>query len=108
VRHQVTVRHGKGGKDRVVMLPRSVHADLERHLAERRREYEADLAAGKGLVPLLLALAKKFPHAAQEFGWHYVFAARHCSRDPKTGSIGRCHVHPGVLARAVVAAARRV
>jgi integron integrase len=108
VRRQVTVRHGKGGKDRVVMLPRSLLPDLERHLAERRQQYEADLAAGKGFVPLPFALAKKFPHAAQEFGWHYVFAARHCSRDPKTGSIGRFHVHPGMLARAVVAAARRL
>jgi integron integrase len=108
VRRQVTVRHGKGGKDRVVMLPRSLLPNLELHLARRRQEYEHDLAAGKGLVPLPFALAKKFPHAAQEFGWHYVFAARHCSHDPKTGSIGRFHVHPGMLARGVVAAARRV
>jgi integrase len=58
-------------------------------------------------VALPFALAKKFPRAAQEFGWHYLFAGRHRSRDPKTGNIGRQHIHPGMLARAVTAAARR-
>src|SRR5262249_54996774 len=48
-----------------------------------------------------------FPRAAQEFGWQYLFAARHRSRDPHSGHVGRHHVNPGLLARAVVAAARR-
>jgi integron integrase len=107
VRHQLTVRHGKGGKDRVVMLPRSLELDLQRHLAQRRQWHDRDQTAGRAYAPLPFALAKKFPHAAQEFGWQYLFAARHHSRDPKTGNIGRYHVNPGVLARAVVAAARR-
>jgi integron integrase len=107
VRHQVTVRHGKGGKDRVVMLPRSLAAELERHLAGRRQEHERDVAAGQASAPLPFALARKFPRAAQEFGWQYLFAARHRSRDPKTGNRGRYHVNPGMLARAVVEAARR-
>ncbi len=106
-RYQVTVRHGKGGKDRVVMLPRSLVPDLERHLARRRQEYERDQAAGKAYVSLPFALARKFPRAAQEFGWQFLFAGRQRSRDPKTGNIGRHHVHPGMLARAVTAAARR-
>jgi integrase len=108
VRDQVTVRHGKGGKDRVVMLPRSLAAELERHLAGRRQEHERDLAGRRAYAPLPFALAKKFPRTAQELGWQYLFAARRRSRDPKTGNIGRYHVHPGMLARAVVAAARRV
>ncbi len=107
VRHQRTVRHGKGGKDRVVMVPRSLEPDLRRHLAPRRQWHERDLAVGRAYAPLPFALAKKFPRAAQEFGWQYLFAARHLSRDPKTGNMGRYHVNPGVLARAVVAAARR-
>ncbi len=106
-RHQITVRHGKGGKDRVVMLPRSLGAQLKSHLAQRRQEHDLDLAAGQAYAPLPFALAKKFPRAAQDFGWQYVFAARHRSRDPKTGNWGRYHVNPGMLARAVVAAARR-
>jgi integron integrase len=106
-RYQLTVRHGKRGKDRVVMLPRSLVSPLERHLAIRRQEHERDRAAGQAYAPLPFALAKKFPRAAQDFGWQYVFAARHCSRDPKTGNIGRYHVNPGLLARAVIAAVRR-
>jgi integron integrase len=107
-RYQLTVRHGKGGKDRVVMLPRSLAPDLERHLAQRRLDHDRDLADGKAYAPLPFALARKFPRAAQEFGWQFVFAARRCSGDPKTGNIGRYHINPGLLARAVVAAARRV
>jgi integron integrase len=107
VRHQLTVRHGKGGKDRVVMLPRSLAPELEGHLAGRRREHESDLAEGQAYAPLPFALARKFPRAAREFGWQYLFAARHRSRDPKTGNIGRYHVNPGMLARAVTAAGRQ-
>ncbi len=106
-RCQLTVRHGKGGKDRVVMLPRSLLPDLQQHLAQRRQWHEADRAAGQAYAPLPFALARKFPRAAQEFGWQYLFAARRRSRDPKTGNVGRYHVNPGVLARAVVAAGRR-
>jgi integron integrase len=98
-RHQLTVRHGKGGKDRVVMLPRSLHTELEQHVAQRLRWHQRDRAAGQAYAPLPFALAKKFPRAAQEFGWQYLFASRQCSRDPKTGNVGRFHVHPGVLAR---------
>jgi integron integrase len=106
-RHQLTVRHGKGGKDRVVMLPRSLGPDLEAHLAQRRQWHERDRAEGRAFAPLPFALGKKFPRAAQELGWQYLFASRTHSRDPKTGNVGRYHVNPGVLARAVVAAARR-
>jgi integrase len=56
---------------------------------------------------LPFALARKFPHACQEFGWQYLFAATRSSRDPNTGNIGRFHVNPGVLARAVTQAVRR-
>jgi integron integrase len=105
-RLQLTVRHGKGGKDRVVMLPRSLRAELEHHLEERRRLHEFDRAAGQAFAPLPFALARKFPRAAGEFGWQYVFAAWQRSRDPKTGNFGRHHVNPGLLARAVTAAAQ--
>src|SRR5262249_16658691 len=76
-RHELTVRHGKGGKDRVVMLPRALRPDLERHLARRRLLYEQDVAAGQAYVPLPFALAKKFPRAAYEWGWQFCFAAQH-------------------------------
>src|SRR5262249_48140200 len=66
-RHQLTVRHGKGGKDRVVMLPRSLRPDLERYLAQRRQWHEKDLAAGKAYAELPFALARKFPRTAHQF-----------------------------------------
>jgi integron integrase len=106
-RHQVVVRHGKGGKDRVVMLPQSLRPGLEQQLAARRRLHEHDLAAGLARVALPDALARKFPRAAQELGWQFLFASRQRSRDPVTGDIGRHHIHVGVLARAVTQAARR-
>ncbi len=58
-------------------------------------------------VALPTALARKYPRAAQEFGWQFLFASRQRSRDPKTGDIGRHHVHVGALTRAVTQAARR-
>ena len=107
-RYQLTVRHGKGGKDRVVMLPRSLLPELQQHLARRNEQHDRDRARGQAYAPLPFALARKFPRAAQEFGWQFLFASQRCSRDPKTGNVGRFHVQPGVLARAVIAAGRRV
>ena len=105
-RGQIVVRHGKGGKDRVVMLPRSLVPELERQLAWRRKLHDRDLAAGLARVALPDALARKYPRAAQEFGWQFVFASRQRSRDPKTGDVGRHHVDPGSLARTVALAGR--
>src|SRR5438477_11196787 len=101
------VRHGKGAKDRVVMLPRSVGPELERQVDWRRKLHERDLARGVARVALPDALARKYPRAAQELGWQLLFASRQLSRDPKTGDIGRHHVDPGSLARAVTEAGRR-
>jgi integron integrase len=106
-RNQIVVRHGKGGKDRVVMLPKSLRPELERHLNWRRDLHERDVTAGLARVALPDALARKFPKAAQELGWQFLFASRQRSRDPKTGDIGRHHVDPGSVARAVVQARRR-
>jgi integron integrase len=106
-RGQIVVRHGKGGKDRVVMLPQSLRADLERQIAWRQALHERDRRAGLARVALPDALARKFPRAAQELGWQFLFASRQRSRDPKTGDMGRHHVDPGSLARAVCQARRR-
>jgi integron integrase len=106
-RQQLVVRHGKGGKDRVVMLPRSLRPELERQVAGRRELHERDQAAGLARVALPDALARKYPKAAQEFGWQFLFASRQRSRDPKTGDIGRHYIDPGSLARAVTVARHR-
>jgi integron integrase len=100
-RSQIVVRGGKGDKDRVVMLPRALRPALEKQLQARRQLHERDRAAGPVWVNLPHALARKYPSAAGELGWQYVFASRQKSRDPRTGNTGRHHVHEGAVQRAV-------
>jgi integron integrase len=107
VRREITVRHGKGGKDRRTMLPAMAVDALQGQLAEARRVHERDLAAGFGEVWLPDALARKYPHAAREWGWQYVFPASVRSVDPRTGVTRRHHLDETVLQRAVKQAARR-
>ena len=104
---QITVRDGKGGKDRVTMLPASLKAELMEHLKEVKRLHEADLRAGYGRVHLPYALARKYPRAAGEWGWQYVFPAPDISRDPRSGEHRRHHLHERPLQRAFHDAARK-
>lgn len=85
-------------------LPRSALADLERQLAWRRQLHERDLARGVVRVDLPEALERKFPRAAQEPAWRFVFASRQLSRCPRTGRLGRHHVYPSSFQRAVTQA----
>ena len=105
-RREITVRRGKGQKDRRVMLPDAVRAPLERHLAQVRQMHQADLAAGHGRVVLPDALARKFPNAPAEWGWQFVFPAGRICRDAQYGPPSRFHVHESVIQKAVAAAAR--
>jgi integron integrase len=100
-RGQIMVRQGKGAKDRVVMLPKSARGDLEGQLEKRRVLHERDLARGVARVELPHALEKKYPKAAQELGWQFVFASRQLSHCPRTGRAGRHHIHEGSVQRAV-------
>jgi integron integrase len=99
--HQLTVRDGKGGKDRVTMLPQILAAPLQAHLAEVRRIHQADLQEGYGAVPLPYALAEKYPAAPREWRWQFVFPATQRSIDPRSGLEARHHVSPSVLQKAV-------
>lgn len=105
-RRQVTVREGKGEKDRVTMLPQSLAEPLRRQLEHARRLHEDDLAAGFGAVYLPYALERKYPAAAKEWGWQYVFPAVRRSTDPRSGTARRHHLAEDVLQRAVRAAVR--
>src|SRR6516164_332721 len=100
------VRQGKGAKDRVVMLPKSVHDELQRQLDARRTLHERDLARGVARVELPDALERKYPTAARELGWQFLFASRQLSRCPRTARLGRHHVYPASLQRAVSQAGR--
>ncbi|MDW8265308.1 MAG: integron integrase [Gemmataceae bacterium] len=84
-RGQIVVRAGKGNKDRVVMLPHSVREDMKRQLEWRRRLHERDLASGVARVELPDALERKYPRAAQELGWQFVFASRQLCALPAYG-----------------------
>lgn len=106
-RNQITVRRGKGQKDRVTTLPTAVTARLRVHLEQVRRLHAADLEAGFGRVMLPDALDRKYPHAAMEWGWQFVFPASRICRDPRWGQPSRFHLHESVVQKAIAAAVRR-
>ena len=103
---QILVRDGKGAKDRVTMLPQAAIEPLKAHLERVRALHDRDLAAGYGEVWLPHALDRKYPRAAREWGWQYVFPSRKLSTDPRSGAIRRHHLDEDVLQRAVKEAAR--
>jgi integron integrase len=106
-RGQILIRDGKGGKDRVVVLPHSLRTRLAEQLERRREQHARDQAAGPVWVWLPDALARKYPRAAQELGWQFLFASRQRSRDPRSGQTGRHHLHVAALQRAVAEAVRQ-
>ena len=106
-RREITVRQGKGGKDRRTMLPALGVEALLAQLAEARRVHERDLSTGRGEVWLPYALNRKYRAAAREWIWQYVFPASERSIDPRTGKERRHHLDETVLQRAVKAAVRR-
>src|SRR5258708_38104686 len=103
---QVIVRDGKGAKDRVTMLPAALIEPLKNHLARVKRRHESDLAEGYGEVELPFAIERKYPRAAKDWAWQYVFPSMKLSADPRSGVIRRHHVFDSVLPRALSAAAR--
>jgi integron integrase len=103
---QILVRDGKGAKDRATMLPRAVIEPLTAYLERVRALHNRDLAAGYGEVWLPHALDRKYPRAAREWGWQYIFPSRKLSTDPRSGAIRRHHLDEDVLQRAVKEAAR--
>jgi len=106
-RGEVRVRRGKGGVDRVTVLPEALKGSLEGHLARVRALHGEDLLAGGGRVELPGALGRKLPNAAMEWAWQWVFPAARAYRDRVTGARRRHHLHPSAMQRAMVAAVRR-
>jgi integron integrase len=104
---QVTIRDGKGQQDRVTVLPQSVDAALQRHLAKVKLLHDEDLAEGYGEVYLPYALDRKYPKAGTSWIWQYTFPAARRSIDPRSGVERRHHVSEAILQRAVKNAIHR-
>lgn len=105
-RNEIAVRDGKGGKDRRTMLPHKLAEPLRREIERARVLHESDVADGCSEAWLPFALSRKYPDAAREFGWQYVFPATRRSRDPRDGRERRHHFDDAMLSRALKRARR--
>lgn len=99
-RNEITVRRGKGAKDRVTMLPVGLRSSLEDHLRKVKAVHERDITAGLGSVTLPDALAKKYPNASKEWRRQYLFPQTNRWGDSMTGKEGRHHTDPSILQKA--------
>jgi len=105
-RGEVVVRDGKGQKDRVTMLPRTLVAPLREHLGLVEALHQQDLAEGFGRANLPFALARKYPNAAADWAWQFVFPSGNRSVDPRSKGVFRHNVHEKTIQRAIREAVR--
>ena len=103
---QITVREGKGMRERITILPKRLCRPLQGHLARVKELHQQDLARGGGTVYLPGALGRKYPNAAREWRWQYVFPAEKISVDPRSGEKRRHHAAERNLQNAVKDAIR--
>ncbi len=106
-RREILVRHGKGGKDRVTVLPENLMLPLQDQIARAKVRHDRDVAEGFGEVWLPDALDVKFPRAPRAWGWQWVFPSAALSVDPRTGVQRRHHLNEASVQKAVSGAARR-
>lgn len=104
---QIAVRDGKGKKDRITIFPDRFKQPLKDHLVQVKELYEKDLKEGFGEVYIWPSLARKYPHAAREWIWQYVFPSDKFSVDPRSKKVRRHHIHENGLNRAIKDAAIR-
>jgi integron integrase len=105
-RGEITVRDGKGQRDRVTVIPLSLVGPLTEQLRRVRLQHISDIQAGAGYVELPHALARKYPNAAREWSWQWVFPATRIYTDEETGHRRRHHLHESAVQRAVKEAVR--
>lgn len=105
-RREITIREGKGDKDRVTMLPQAVIPALQQHLRHVEAIHQQDVAEGYGRVELPHALARKYPNANREWIWQFVFPQEKRWRNRTTGEQGRHHIDESLVQRAITSAAR--
>jgi integron integrase len=106
-RNEIVIREGKGEKDRVTMLPAAIAQPLREHLSRVAIQHQDDLRNGYGEVYLPYALDKKYPNAATEWKWKYVFPAPSISQDPRSGKRRRHHLSDDAVQKAVKDAIKR-
>ena len=106
-RNELIVRQGKGGRDRVTMLPAALQQPLQAHLAKLRSWYDDERRRRQPGVSLPCALARKYPDAPTQWGWQYLFPAARLCRDPYTHQPVRHHLNEKCVQRAVQAAVRK-
>jgi integron integrase len=106
-RGQITIRSGKGAKDRMTVLPQSLIAPLRAHLRRVELLHQRDVAREAGRAPLPGALGRKASGAAEDWRWQYVFPAARIHRRVGTGELERHHLHESAVQRAVRDAVRR-
>ena len=106
-RNEITVRDGKGAKDRLTMLPESLKKLLQDHLSKIKLIHEKDLTEGWGRVQMPNALDRKYPNAPADWRWQWVFPQENRWKNIKTGEQGRHHIHETILQRAVKEAVRK-
>jgi integron integrase len=104
--NQVTVREGKGAKDRITMLPEVVRVRLKDHLDRVKKVHARDLTDGYGRVQMPYALARKYPNASSEWGWQFVFPQMRRWVNARTGEQGRHHTDESIFGKAIAAAVR--
>ena len=104
---QIVVRDTKGHESRVTMMPTSLAPFLQEHLTRTRYLHERDLEQGYGNVYLPFALNRKYPNADKQWIWQYVFPGDRRSKDPRTGTIRRHHLHESGLQKAIKQAVRQ-
>jgi integron integrase len=106
-RGEITVRSGKGDKDRRTVLPAVLKEPLRAHLLTVREQHDADLKRRLGRVPMPGALARKYPNADRDWAWQWVFPARSHYTDRRTGVRHRHHLHESVVGKALKPAVQR-
>jgi integron integrase len=104
---QITVRNGKGDKDRVTILPDKLIVPLKNQIEYVKGLLEEDIKNGYDSISMPFALEKKYPNAGKELGWRFVFSSDNISSDPRSGIRRRHHIHDSVLPKAVRRAIRK-
>ena len=104
--NNIFVREGKGGKDRTTMLPQKLIPDLIRQITHVKKLHELDIIDGFGDVYLPNALSRKYPSAARETAWQFLFPASKIGGDPRSGVLRRHHLHPSALSKQIRRAVR--